>query len=340
MIGLIFIFITVLIMPFISHKIEKQIEAFLFLMGLLAVTVMKKWSISLFEEALVEPIQISLAVLAFGVLFKYSQKIIDKNVTKLKNSMGLGVFVFLLVLTLGLISSIVTAIMASLILVEIISYLRLDRRSELKIVVLSCFSIGLGAVLTPIGEPLSTIVISKLKYEPFHADFLFIFRHLWFFILPALILLGGLASVFVRNAVGNKPGLKEKSHETIPDILLRAAKVYIFIFGLILLGASFKPLIDAYISKIPTLALFWINSLSAVLDNATLAAAEIGPSMSLFQIKSAILALAVAGEMLIPGNIPNIIAANKLKIGSREWAAIGVPIGLALMILFCVDIFL
>jgi predicted cation transporter len=36
--------------------------------------------------------------------------------------------------------------------------------------------------------------------------------------------------------------------------------------------------------------------------------------------------------MLIPGNIPNIIAAHALKIKSTEWAKLGVPLGLVVML--------
>jgi predicted cation transporter len=71
-----------------------------------------------------------------------------------------------------------------------------------------------------------------------------------------------------------------------------------------------------------------------VLDNATLAAAEIGPALSVQQIKSAVMGLIIAGGMLIPGNIPNIIAAGKLEITSKEWARSGVPLGLVLMVCF------
>jgi predicted cation transporter len=51
--------------------------------------------------------------------------------------------------------------------------------------------------------------------------------------------------------------------------------------------------------------------------------------MALIQIKSALLGLLIAGGMLIPGNIPNIICAGKLKIRSSEWARFGVPLRLA-----------
>jgi predicted cation transporter len=44
--------------------------------------------------------------------------------------------------------------------------------------------------------------------------------------------------------------------------------------------------------------------------------------------------------MLIPGNIPNIIAAGKLGITSREWAEVGIPLGLVLMAVFFVLLFI
>ena len=101
--------------------------------------------------------------------------------------------------------------------------------------------------------------------------------------------------------------------------------------ALVFLGNGFKPMVDATISRIPYQGLYWLNMISAVLDNATLAAAEISPAMNLLQIKSALLGLLVAGGMLIPGNIPNIIAAGKLKIKSSEWAKFGVPLGLLVL---------
>jgi predicted cation transporter len=41
--------------------------------------------------------------------------------------------------------------------------------------------------------------------------------------------------------------------------------------------------------------------------------------------------LLISGGILIPGNIPNIVSAGALKIGSAQWAKIGVPIGIALL---------
>jgi len=113
----------------------------------------------------------------------------------------------------------------------------------------------------------------------------------------------------------------------------------VFIMALVLLGDGFKPIIFEYFIQIPSGILYWVNMVSAVLDNATLAAAEIGPALSELQIKSILMGLLIAGGMLIPGNIPNIISAGKLGITSKEWARLGLPLGLVSMAIYFVIIF-
>lgn len=102
-------------------------------------------------------------------------------------------FIALVVIILGLISSIITAIIAAIVLVVIVSVLRLERKSEIRLVILACFSIGLGAALTPIGEPLSTIAVSKLN-----ADFFYLLRLIGPDVIPAVILFGILAAIIVN----------------------------------------------------------------------------------------------------------------------------------------------
>src|SRR5262245_42390612 len=138
---------------------------------------------------------------------------------------------------------------------------------------------------------------------------------------------------FVRQVMDDTEAslAAEEKEEKLSEVFMRAAKVYVFVMALIFLGAGFKPLIDIYLLKLSSQVLFWVNMVSAILDNATLAAAEIGPSLSTAQIKSALLGLLISGGMLIPGNSPNIIAAHALRITSTEWAKLGVPLGLVIM---------
>ena len=334
LLGLFVILVTVLIGPFLFKKIEEELEIFLFVVGCIAVTITSQWGIALIKEGLTEPLKITLAVFIAGILFRLLKRSLAHNVNKIANALGIKLFAFLVIVILGCLSSVITAIIASLVLVEIIGHLKLDRKDEVSLVVLTCFSVGLGAALTPIGEPLSTITIGKLKGIPYQADFFFLFRHLWLFIMPGVVFFGLFGALLMPNKQPQDDGLKAGKDENIREILLRTVKVYFFVMALVFLGRGFKPIIDTYVSKIPYQGLYWLNMISAILDNATLAAAEIGPSMSLIQIKSALLGLLIAGGMLIPGNIPNIICAGKLKIKSSEWAKFALPLGLVIMAVY------
>jgi len=97
-----------------------------------------------------------------------------------------------------------------------------------------------------------------------------------------------------------------------------------------------QPLIEWFLIKVPALALYWINIISAVLDNATLTAIEINAQMVLPKIVAVVMGLLIAGGMLVPGNIPNIVAAGRLKISMKEWAKFGIPIGIVMLVVFFV----
>ncbi|CAM3902958.1 DUF1646 family protein [Aeromicrobium ponti] len=333
-IGLLVIFILVLLLPFISEHVEKNLEMFLFVMGLSAALSSGVMNSTLFLKAAYDPINITLAVFIAGLLFKWFQAKLESCILSVSSRLPFRLFAALVVILLGLISSIITAIIAALVLVLVVSALRLDRASEIRLTVLACFSIGLGAALTPIGEPLSTIAISKLN-----EDFFFLLELVGTEIGIALLFFGILAALFVKRPVSGKGSFSKKpAGESYEEILVRALKIYFFVMGLTLLGAGFEPLINHFLIGLNPLLLYWINMISAVLDNATLAAAEISPSMDHFTVQSILLGLLISGGMLIPGNIPNIIAAGKLQITSKEWARFGVPVALFTMVAYFIRI--
>jgi predicted cation transporter len=338
--GLVTIVALVLVLPFAVKRVERQLEIFLFVMGCLAVTISSLWSWNLIEKALVEPIKITLAVLVAGVIFRFIRPKIGKWAHAFAGRFSYATLLFIIVVGLGLLSSVITAIIAALILSEVVSVLKLPRTLEVRLVIIACFSIGLGAALTPIGEPLSTIVVSKLSGEPYNADSLFLLKLLGKWVIPVIVLLGILPLFFTRQHEVKGPTLTEDRPEEIKDIFIRAGKVYLFVLALIFLGEGFRPVVDKYLTQIPSWALYWVNIISAVLDNATLAAAEISPKMSEATIKDALAGLLIAGGMLIPGNIPNIICAGKLSIKSREWAVFGVPLGMIIMVGFFIFLLL
>ena len=279
--GLGLVFVVVLAAPFLNRKVETNLEIFLLAMGVVAMTISAAWSLALVEEALLEPMKITLAVLLAGIVFHFLRHRIRAGVHGVVRRLSLRTFVFSLVLLLGLVSSVISAIIAALVLVEVVSALDMPRRQVVRLVILACFAIGLGAVLTPLGEPLSTIATAKLQGEPYRADFFFLARTLWQFVVPGVIVLSMAAALLVGRRQRDRARTETADRpEELSHVAVRAGKVYLFVMALILLGGGFKPLIDLYVVHIPAQALYWVNSTSAILDNATLAAAEIGPSLS------------------------------------------------------------
>ena len=322
---------AVLILPLSSRKVEEELEAFLWAMGLIAVTVSGRWSLHLCGQALLEPVNITLAVLLAGFLFRLARPHLRRAADRLVGLVGLRATMAGAVFLLGVSSGAITAIIAALVLSEAAAALRLDRAGRTRFVVCACYAIGLGAALTPLGEPLSTIVVAKLKGPPHFADFTYLARLLGWWIVPGIALCAGLSAVKAQPSGAGPQALAEGAPETSGGVLLRAGKTYIFVMALVLLGAGLAPLAERTLAVAPGWAIFWLNSVSAVIDNATLAAAEIVPAMDARRIVFALLGMLISGGMLIPGNIPNIICAGKLGIRSREWAAAAVPMGLAMM---------
>jgi predicted cation transporter len=170
------------------------------------------------------------------------------------------------------------------------------------------------------------------------------------YVIPAVLVFGILGFVYVSHSsrgsqptssVVASPAVDEfiMEQDTWKSIIIRALKVYLFVMALVFLGEGFQPLIDKYILGLSPQLLYWVNMISAVLDNATLTAAEISQQMTDTQVTAIIMGLLISGGMLIPGNIPNIVSASKLKISSKEWAIGGVPVGLITMLIYFVIIF-
>ena len=344
--ALFFIAFLVLILPFKVKIVEHNLEVFLFIMGAAAVTVTNKWTMEVIMTAAEEPVMKGIvpAVLVAGFIFLYGQKAFQSFMDGLVKRMNLGMIIFFSTLVLGLICSVITAIISALFLCEIANTLPLDRKNKINYVIIACFAIGLGAVLTPLGEPLSTIAISKLSGPAFYdggpccAGFFYLFDQLGILIILGVVLCSIFAMFYVKQT-GKVDKMGSSEEGSVREVLIRTLKVYAFVAALFLLGAGMEVIIFKYLTKIPDYVLFWVNMISAILDNATLTAAEISKAMTQKQINAALYGLLISGGMLIPGNIPNIISAGKLGITSSEWARLGVPLGLVLNALYFLVVF-
>ena len=336
-IALVLVLLIILVLPLTIRKVEDNLEYFLFVMGILATIISRSMNIHFILEILENHFlyMITFAVLIGGLLFRYVNTYVEKAMNYSLKHISLKLLIFSMIIIIGLLSSVITAIIAALFLVEIIEMLPVNRANKIKINIIACFSIGLGSILTPIGEPLATIIATKLNL-----DFWYMLSNIGKYIIPTIIILGILGSFFgIKNNVNSKETKPKLVNQTVTDIVVKAVKIFIFIIALDMLGAGFRPLVDKYIIQLDSSILYWINMSSAVLDNATLAAAEISNKMTAKQINSITLGLLISGGMMIPGNIPNIISAGRLRIKSSEWMKFGFPLGLIIMVTFYVILF-
>jgi predicted cation transporter len=317
----------VLLGPAFVEVIERNVELFFLLVGVLTACIMGQFNGSLVWAALSEPLPFTLAVLVFGATFRLLRNYFDELLRRVIQLLDPKIFCFSLAILLGLLAGFITPVIAALLFVEAISLLRCDRWSEIAATVFGCFAIGFGAGLTPLGMPGIAVVLRSL-----HANFWYLARLLGPFILAGVILSAAPTLFLPFGSIDPLDATEEEDSWRIV-LLIRPGKVYVFIAGLVALSDGLRPLVDAYVHRIPNGLLFWMNTISAVVNNSTLAAVEIGPSLSMNQQRSALLALLVSGGALVTGNIPNIVAASRLGITSREWARIGLGTGALLLIL-------
>ena len=320
--------LAVLLGPILIPSIEHNVELFFLIAGVITAAAMGQLSLPLISHALREPISLTSAVLVFGIVFRLGRESLDRLFVEAVRVFSHRWLCFGLTLVLGLLAGFITVIVAALIFAEAVALLKLNRDAETAATVFGCFAIGLGGGLTPLGMPASTLVLAAL-----HADFWYLARLLGPFVISGILLSAG-ATLLLSTGPGGEPAppLVSEGDAWMP-VMLRAGKVYIFIVGLVGLSAGLRPLVDIWLPRLPEDILFWLNTLSAVVDNATLAAVEIGPSLSIHQQRSALLSLLISGGMLIPGNIPNIVAASRLNISSRAWARYGLVTGAILLLL-------
>ena len=323
--------INLLVWPLTSKWVESHLEIFLLFVGALAVTISGGWSIQFIYETLNAPVNVAFIVLVVSVIFgNYSRYIFRVLFAFFKRVEPQFSFAFL-VFILGICSSLVSVTVAALVLAEVLKVVALERNTTVKVTVFACYAIGLGAVLTPLAEPLSLIINNALAGPPHHADFFFLTRHFFWWIVPAIAALAVAAGYCVREAGTTMQMHIREDKETYVSMLKRTLHVYMFVAALNLISAGLRPLAQSTIAHLGGKILFLANTVSVIIDNATLAAIEIVPDIGIKDLIYMVIGLAACGSMLVQGNLPNIVAAEKLGIKSREWAKVAVPTGLWLM---------
>lgn len=322
---------NLLVWPLASRWVESHLEIFLLMVGAAAVTISGGWSVDFIYETLQYPVNVAFIVLVVSVIFnnysRYIFRVLFAFFRKLEPQYSFALLVFLL----GITSSLVSVTVAALVLAEVLKVVNLERSSTVRITVFACYAIGLGAVLTPLAEPLGLIINNALTGAPHFADFFFLMRHFFVWIAPAILLMSVAAGYSARHAGTTMQMHIREDKETYGSMLRRTWHIYMFVAALNLISAGLRPLAQSTITHLGGKVLFLANAVSVIIDNATLAAIEIVPTISMNDLIYMVIGLAAFGSMLVQGNLPNIVAAEKLGIKSREWASVAVPTGLVLM---------
>ena len=313
--------------PVLVAPIERNLELFFLVLGVLTASITGQFNASIVRAAMSEPLPFTLAVLGFGAAFRLLADYFDRLLRAITRSLNPRILCFSMAVVLGFLSALITPVVSALVFVEAIAPLRCDRKSEIAGTVFACFAIGLGAGLTPLGMPGIAVVLRSL-----HAGFWYL-THLLGVYIAAGIILAAIPTLFLPFTASRPIDADSGWDSWGLVLLIRPGKVYVFIAGLVALSDGLRPMVDTYIHRLPTGLLFWMNTISAIVNNSTLAALEIGPSLSVGQQRAAMLGLLVSGGALITGNIPNIVAAGRLGITAREWARVGLGTGALLLIL-------
>jgi len=323
--------LNLLVWPFVSRWVESHLELFLLLVGAVAVTISGSWSGEFVKQTLSYPVNVAFIVLVVSVIFNNYSRYIFRVLFLFFRALEPRYSFALLIFLLGICSSLISVTVAALVLAEVLKVVNLERDATIKITVFACYAIGLGAILLPLADPLGLIISKALSGAPHYADFFFLLRHFFWWIGPTIALLAVAGGYAARHAGTTLPMQIREDKESYNSILRRTLHIYMFVAALHLISTGLRPLAQSTIPHLGGKILFFANTVSVMIDNATLAAIEITPAISLTDLTYMIIGLAAFGSMLVQGNLPNIVAAEKLGIKSREWACLAVPTGLVLM---------
>ena len=132
--GLAAVAASILILPFLSRKIEENLEPFFLAAGTAALTISGLWSKHVVLEAIKAPIMIGSfpigifqIVLVMGLLIHYFNAWFSRWVLKIAKKLGHRLFLFLLIAVLSLLSGIISVVVSAIILIEIAAALPLSK---------------------------------------------------------------------------------------------------------------------------------------------------------------------------------------------------------------------
>jgi len=239
--GLIPIFVAILLCPLLVKKVEQNIEAFLFLLGICAVAISRSWHIGLVEDAIQEPIivGIMLSALVAGLIAHYLGPHFLSGINDaLLDGITMRVIFLEIVVVLGLSAIIITPILPFFLLVEVVNHLPLTRRIRANLTIIASLSICLGAVLALVETPHSMIAITKmqgalpsLNVLPMELQSLYV--------ILCILALGLISAFFIEEKVTAMEIRTMEGSAGFKNIAIWSAKACMFVGAILLVGVAF-----------------------------------------------------------------------------------------------------
>lgn len=316
--------------PFLSRRVEERYPFFLLGVGALAASLSWAFSEALLAEAILRPLQLCLALLAGALLFSLVHATVAAAAKACSRTLGPRAATTASVLAAGAMAPFLTGVVAALFLIELLRGLPMNQERRKEAAVLGVSAVGLTAGLSAVGSPAAAVVLAKLAKAPYSTG-----NWLLFDLAGPWIISGAFALAVAAGALaGDGSGAEDPPEDPLAlwTVLVMAGRLFAALCGLILLGAGVLPALEGSLRGVPPWALYWMNIVSAFLDNGVLAAVEFDPGMLQDQLRFAYCGLLAADPLLVIAGAPNLVAADRLGISPRQWASVGIPVGLALYV--------
>src|SRR5271156_90613 len=126
----ILVLVVVLLGPVLVKAIERNVELFFLVIGVLTAAGVGRFDAALVWAALSEPLSFTAAVLVFGAAFRLSRDYLDQLLRRVIRVMEARILCFCLTIVLGFLAAFITPVVSALVFVEAISLLRHDRWTE------------------------------------------------------------------------------------------------------------------------------------------------------------------------------------------------------------------
>lgn len=319
------------IAPLLSRRVEEQYPLFLLVIGATAATLSWAFTESLVVESLLRPLQLCLALLGGALFFSLASRPMGQAASALSRRLGPRLGAAASIVVAAAMAPFLTGAVAALVLVELLKAVPMGSARRKEVAVIGVSAVGLAAGLSATGSPAAAVLLANLSNAPAAAItpwYLFDLVGPW--VLAGAFGLAAAGAALAGDGSGAEPATEDPL--ALWTVVVLTGRLFASLCGLILLGAGVMPALEGVLRGFPAGGLYWVNAVSAVLDNAALAAVEFEPGMLQDQIRFAYCGILAADPLFIIAGAPNLVAADRLGISPREWASVGIPVGAALYI--------